>query len=187
MGSPHDGVIGCAGKIGQANFMDGLKRGMALGLSLLALAACEPGAISQGADFQRKYEGARKALEDGNYDLAARNYAALLPSAGPLEPRLRLEYAHALLRADRHDEAAAMAAAVARGQSGSNRAAALAVEGTALHESALADMRAGRAAPDKLRRAEVALAEMLRLDPSLDPLGAMQSRRDEIAGNLRRG
>lgn len=167
--------------------MGGFKTVAVLGLSILALAGCEPGAISKGADFQRKYAGARKALEDGNYDLAARNYAALIPSAGPLEPRLRLEYAHALLRAERHDEAAGVAGALARGQQGSNRAAALAVEGTALHESALADMRAGRSAPDKLRRANAALTEMLRLDPSLDPLGAMQSRRDEIAGSLRRG
>lgn len=167
--------------------MTGLTRGLLLGLGIAALAACEPGAISEGAEFQRKYASARKALEEGNYDLAARNYAALIPSSGPLGPRLRLEYAHALLRADRFDEAANVAGDLARGQSGSNRAAALAVEGTALHESALADIRAGRPAADKLRRADAVLAEMLRLDPSLDPLGAMQSRRDEIAGSLRRG
>jgi tetratricopeptide (TPR) repeat protein len=164
-----------------------LKNGIMIGLSVLALAACEPGAISDGADFQRRYDGARAALEQGNYDLAARNYAALIPSAGPHAPRMRLEYAHALLRAGRLDEAASVAGALAREQTGSNRAAALAVEGTALHESALADMRAGRPAQDKLRRADAALSEMLRLDASLDPLGAMQSRRDEIAGSLRRG
>jgi thioredoxin-like negative regulator of GroEL len=167
--------------------MGGRKSGILLGLSALALAACEPGAIGKDTDFQRNYDRARTALEQGNYELAARNYAALIPAAGPHAPRMRLEYAHALLRAGRHDEAAAVAGALARDQKGSNRAAALAVAGTALHESALADMRAGRPAPDKLRRADAALAEMLQIDPSLDPLGAMQSRRDEIAGSLRRG
>jgi len=154
------------------------------------LAGCEAGAISEGADFQRKYSGARKALEEGNYDLAARDYAALIPSAGPLAPRLRLEYAHALLRAGRNDEAAQVAGDLAAGQEGANRAAALAVEGTALHESALAAMQAGRSGAevnDRLRRADAALSEMLSLDASLDPLGAMQSRRAEIARSLGRG
>lgn len=154
------------------------------------LAGCEAGAIGEGAEFQRKYAGARKALEEGNYDLAARNYAALIPSAGPLAPRLRLEYAHALLRAGRNDEAAKVAGDLAAGQQGSNRAAALAVAGTALHESALADMQAGRAGAEvtaKLRRADAALAEMLSLDAALDPLGAMESRRAEIARSLRNG
>jgi len=154
------------------------------------LAGCEAGAISEGADFQRKYSGARKALEEGNYDLAARNYAALIPSAGPLAPRMRLEYAHALLRAGRNDEAAQVAGTLASQLEGSNRAAALAVAGTALHESALADMQAGRSGTEvtaKLRRADAALEKMLSLDASLDPLGAMQSRRSEIARSLGQG
>ncbi len=154
------------------------------------LAGCEVGAIGEGANFQKKYSGARKALEEGNYDLAARNYAALIPSSGPLAPRLRLEYAHALLRAGRNDEAAQVANMLASEVEGGNRAAALAVEGTALHESALADMQAGRSGAEvnaKLRRADVALSEMLSLDAALDPLGAMQSRRAEIARSLGQG
>jgi len=163
---------------------------MILSVVTAGLASCEAGAISEGADFQRKYSGARKALEEGNYDLAARNYAALIPSAGPLAPRLRLEYAHALLRAGRNDEAAQVAGDLAAAQQGTNRAAALAVAGTALHESALADMQAGRSGAEvdaKLRRADAALAEMLSLDAALDPLGAMQSRRSEIARALGQG
>jgi len=154
------------------------------------LAGCEAGAISEGADFQRKYSGARKALEEGNYDLAARNYAALIPSAGPLAPRLRLEHAHALLRAGRNDEAAKVAGTLASELEGGDRAAALAVEGTALHESAIAQMQAGQsgaAVNVRLRRADAALAEMLSLAPSLDPLGAMESRRAEIARTLGQG
>ena len=149
----------------------------------ISLAACEPGVVSKGTEFQRKYSTARKALEAGNYDSAIKSYAALIPNAGPLEPRLRLEYAHALLRAGRYDEAAQVAGALASGRQGSERAAALAVQGTALHESALADMRAGTAGREtvaKLRAADAALKEMLALDADMDPLGAMVSRRSDI-------
>jgi thioredoxin-like negative regulator of GroEL len=149
----------------------------------IPLAACEPGVVSEGTEFQRKYSTARKALEAGNYDSAIRSYGALLPNAGPLEPRLRLEYAHALLRGGRYDEAAQVAATLASDLSGSDRAAALAVRGTALHESALAEMRmgaAGRGTVEKLRAADAALQNMLALDAGMDPLGAMASRRSDI-------
>ncbi|WP_417726335.1 tetratricopeptide repeat protein [Roseovarius sp.] len=156
---------------------------------LMALAACEPGTISKGADFQRNYSVARKALEQGNYDSAIRSYAVLIQNAGPLEPRLRLEYAHALLRAGRYDEAAQIANGLAAGTTGSGRAAALAVSGTAQHESALADLSAGRTGAStlaKLRAADAALKEMLSIDAGLDPLGAMASRRADIARDLKR-
>lgn len=156
---------------------------------LMSLAACEPGVISEGADFQRKYSSARKALEQGNYDSAIRSYGALIQTAGPLEPRLRLEYSHALLRASRYDEAAQVASALAASTKGSDRAAALAVSGTAQHESALADLGAGRtgtATVAKLRAADASLKEMLAIDASLDPLGAMVSRRADIARDLKR-
>lgn len=156
---------------------------------IMSLAACEPGTVSEGADFQRNYSSARKALEQGNYDSAIRSYAALIQNAGPLEPRLRLEYAHALLRAGRYDEAVQIANGLAASTKGSDRAAALAVSGTSLHESALADLSAGRGGPNaiaKLRAADAALKEMLTLDDGLDPLGAMASRRTDIARDLKR-
>lgn len=156
---------------------------------IMSLAACEPGTISEGADFQRKYSVARKALEQGNYDSAIRSYAALIPNSGPLEPRMRLEYSHALLRAGRYDEAAQVADALAAGSKGSARAAALSVSGTARHESALADISAGRSGADtvaKLRAADAALKEMLAIDADMDPLGAMASRRADIARDLQR-
>lgn len=155
----------------------------------LGLTACEPGVTSTGNDFQRKYSSARKSLEEGNYENAIRGYEALLPGAGPLQPRLRLEYAHALLRAGRFDEAAQVADALARMSSGSARAAALAVQGTAQHESAVAEMRngtAGAATITRLRAADAALQEMLSIDANLDPLGTMASRRTEIAQDLKR-
>lgn len=156
---------------------------------IFGLTACEPGMVSKGNDFQRKYSAARQSLEQGNYDNAIRSYEALLPNAGPLEPRLRLEYAHALLRAGRFEEAAQVAGALANGSSGSARAAALAVQGTALHESAILDMRGGATGPATvalLRTADAALQEMLALDAGMDPLGTMASRRVEIAQELKR-
>ncbi|WP_297774257.1 hypothetical protein [uncultured Roseovarius sp.] len=154
----------------------------------MLLTACEPGTLSNGTTFQRQYIAARKALEAGSYDSALRGYAALIPHAGPLEPRVRLEYAHALLRASRYDEAAQVAGALATGTEGSNRAAALAVLGTAQHESALADIAAGRRGPGtvaKLRSADAALKEMQSLDQDMDPLGAMADRRTDIARELK--
>ncbi|PIV78242.1 MAG: hypothetical protein COW54_10480 [Rhodobacteraceae bacterium CG17_big_fil_post_rev_8_21_14_2_50_63_15] len=156
---------------------------------ILGLAACEPEMISSGNDFQRKYSTARRALEAGNYDSAIRSYEALIPNSGPLEPRLRLEYAHALLRAGRFDEATQVANSLAAGSSGSARAAALAVSGTAQHESALVDIRGGTAGASTvtlLRAADAALSEMLVLDAGMDPLGTMASRRSEIAQDLKR-
>lgn len=152
-----------------------------------ALTACEPGVVSDGASFQRNYASARRALEAGNYESAIRSYAALIPNAGPFEPRLRLEYAHALLRAGRYDEAAEVADVLAGGLQGGDRAAALAVSGTARHESALSDIRSGTAGPGtvtKLRGADAALTEVIATDPDLDPLGAMTSRRADIRREL---
>ncbi|WP_294606260.1 hypothetical protein [uncultured Roseovarius sp.] len=155
---------------------------------LMALAACEPGTISEGNTFQRKYSTARKALEAGNYDTAINGYALLIPQSGPLEPRMRLEYSHALLRAGRYDQAAQVADALANTRKGSDRAAALAVSGAAKHESALSDISAGTTGPQtvaKLRAADAAMAEVMALDPDLDPLGAMASRRDDIRQELK--
>ncbi|SLN47088.1 hypothetical protein ROG8370_02045 [Roseovarius gaetbuli] len=155
---------------------------------LMALAACEPSAISEGNNFQRKYSTARKALEAGNYDTAINSYALLIPQSGPLEPRLRLEYAHALLRAGRYDEAGQVSDALASTRKGSDRAAALAVSGAAKHESALAEITAGTAGPQtvaKLRAADAALKEMMALDGDLDPLGAMASRHRDIKVELK--
>ncbi len=155
---------------------------------LMAIAACEPSTISEGNNFQRKYSTARKALEAGNYDTAINSYALLIPQSGPLEPRMRLEYSHALLRAGRYDEAAQVADALASSLKGSDRAAALAVSGAARHESALADISAGTTGPKtvaNLRAADAALKEMMTLDPDLDPLGAMDSRRKDIKLELK--
>lgn len=152
------------------------------------LGACEPGVTSDGTTFQRRYNDARQALEAGDHDAAILGYRSILSHSGPLEPRMRLEYAHALLRASRYDEAAQEAQTLASGSRGDARAAALAVQGTALHESALNDLRSGRrdaSVLSKLRSADRALKEMLAAEPDMDPLGDMAERRTEIAQELR--
>jgi hypothetical protein len=162
-------------------------RSLILGGIIFILAACEPGVVSKGAGFQRNYVVSRKALEAGDYEAAIKGYGAMIQTAGPLAPRLRLEYAHALLRANRYDEAARISGALAQGLKGSDRAAALAVRGTAEHEMALAAMANGDYGPQTKKRlisARAALTEMLKTDAELDPLGAMASRHRDIASEL---
>ena len=158
-----------------------------LGSLIFTLAACEPGVVSKGAGFQRNYSTARKALEAGDYPVALKGYGTLIKTGGPLEPRLRLEYAHALLRANHYAEAARISGALANRLKGTDRAAALAVRGTAEHELALTAMAKGEYGPEtrkNLTSARAALSEMLKTDPDLDPLGAMAERHKDITSEL---
>lgn len=159
-------------------------------------ASCQPTGLSSGSSagdasrrsgFKAQYDVARGALEAGRYARAVRSYDDLVKSAGPLAPRVRLEYAHALLRADRFADAAREARSLATAQTGDARAAALAVQGTAEHELALAQMtREGRSSAVRARMttARAALDEMLKTAPALDPAGAMKARRDALRREL---
>ncbi len=163
------------------------RRFLGLGGIIFILAACEPGVVSKGAGFQRNYSASRKALEAGDYEVAIKGYSIMIQEGGPLEQRLRLEYAHALLRANHYDEAARISGALANQLKGTDRAAALAVRGTAEHEIALAAMANGDYGPATKKRlisARAALKEMLKADAELDPLGAMASRYKDIASEL---
>ncbi len=166
----------------QAGFR--IKTGLA-GLVLIVLAGCEEGAPGAGS-FQAQYVLARDALEAGQYGPATRRYARLVEQAGPLEPRLRLEYAHALLRAERYGEASTEARALAARSTDVARSAALAVQGTADHEQGIAALEIGdRASAERfLTAAEAALAEALAAHPGLDPLGSLERRRDQIRKKL---
>lgn len=163
-----------------------LKAG-ATGLVLLVLGSCGEEIVSRNS-FQGQYAVARNALEAGKYDRARSSYQSLLKQAGPLAPRLTLEYAHTELRAGNYAQAAQLAASVAKGQSGTARSAALAVQGTAQHELGLeqlsgGDMAAGR---ESLRAAQAALGEVLKQNPELDPLGSMAGRSASINARLKR-
>lgn len=139
-------------------------------------AATKPGV------FQARYEKARAALEAGKFDRAISGYKALLPQAGPLAPRLQLELAHAQLRNGDYAASAQAASALAISQQGDARAAALAVQGVAQHEMALTAIQAGRLgeAAGLLTQADKAMAEVLKTNVEMDPLGALAARRAAI-------
>lgn len=159
-------------------------------LAIFMLSSCADtgiGGATGESGFQRKYAVARDALEHGRYDRAGRLYAAMIPEAGPLAPRLRLEYAHTLLRAGDFAPASAQAAGLAASLEGTAKSAALMVHGTAEHELGLAAIATGdhAAARAHLLTAQTALGAMLAADPDLDPLGAMAGRHASIAARLR--
>lgn len=161
----------------------------AVGISgfLLILVACQEGQTTDRAGFKAKYQVARNALEEGSYARAGRNYKALLAQAGPLEPRVRLEYAHSLLRNDQFEAAAAEAGKVANSQTGNARLAALAVRGTADHELARAAIANGQrdaAVRARLQAAASALDAVLKHAKTFDPVGSLATRRKQIAADL---
>ena len=153
-----------------------------LGLSLFALVACEEGAPFGEQTFRAQYAVAREALEAGQYDKAGRGYMRLLEQAGPFAPRIRLEYAHALLRSGDYAGAQQQASTLVQSQSGDARAAALAVKATAEHELALQLLAKGDRAQAKryLESADAGMAEVLKKHPDLDPIGGLAARRASI-------
>lgn len=161
----------------------------ALAGAAFVLASCEAAGTLAGGGPQSDYLVARQALETGNYDLAIRNYAGLMQSHNATSAaRLQLEYAHALLRGDRLDEAVAAADVLVNSQDGSIRASALAVRGTARHEAARQQMDGGRAGPQTralLDAAAADLATFLRQNAALDTGGSMRARAELIASDLR--
>ena len=154
----------------------------------LLLGSCGESTGAGGSGFQSKYAVARNALESGDYARAKRSYQRLIAEAGPLAPRLQLEYAHAELRAGNYAEAARIAADLAQSQSGEARGAALAVQGTAQHEQALVLLAQGEGASAKalLTSARAALGEVLKSATDLDPLGSMAGRRAQIEASLQK-
>lgn len=166
-----------------------LSRAGAALLALALVAGCEEGAGLGGpsAGFRSGYDSARSALEAGRYDQAARAYARLLPKAGPFAPRVRLEYAHALLRAGDHARAAAEARILTQSDDSPARLAALAVQGTAEHELALSALDRGETDTGRrlLQQADAAMEVVLAQAPELDPLGALAARRASIAVRLK--
>lgn len=154
---------------------------------VLVLGSCGEG-TGLGSGFQSKYSVARNALESGDYARAKRSYQKLIAEAGPLVPRLQLEYAHTELRAGSYAQAAQVAADLARSQTGEARAAALAVQGTAQHELGLSLLAEGKTDQGKaqLMQARDALAEVLKASTDLDPLGSMAGRHASIKASLQK-
>lgn len=162
------------------------------GLVFIGVVGCASVApLGDGANasgFQAKYMSSRIALERGQYKKAMKGYKSLLSEAGPHETRIRLEYSHTLLRTDAFDKAANEARVLARQEKGDARSAALAVQGTAEHELALAALRSGEFGENStklLESAFAAISEVLKNNPELDPLGSLAKRRSDISAQLK--
>jgi thioredoxin-like negative regulator of GroEL len=162
---------------------------VAIGIAALALGGCfgdgggSKPSVSRGS-FQVDYLSARGALDSGAYDKAQRRYADLLPQSGPATARVRLEYAHALLRAGKYSDAATAAYQSAAESDGLARASALAVQGISEHEMARASMAKGtfdRTVLQQLNSAGASLDLAIAAGPQLDPMGGLQARRGEIS------
>ena len=162
-----------AGQIGKAGL---------IGAALLALVGCDEGAPFGQQTFRAQYAVARQSLENGHYEKAERSYQRLLAQAGPLTPRIRLEYAHLLLRKGEFSQAAAQAGSLAGSQKGAARAAALSVQATAEHEMALQLLAEGDRVRGKqyLVKADKGMADVLKKHPELDPIGGLAARRASI-------
>ena len=157
------------------------------GLCAITLTSCADGSSTVSNSFRNDYTKARTALEGGQYDKANRIYARMLTDAGPLQPRIQLEYAHSLLRSGAYEQAQQQAQALSQSQIGTARSAALSVLGVAHHEMGLMalitqDTAAGR---QHLSAAQNALNEVLKSDPDLDPLGALAGRQASIKMQLK--
>ncbi|WP_238705127.1 tetratricopeptide repeat protein [Parasedimentitalea marina] len=156
-------------------------------VALVVLGSCSD-SVTGATSFQSRYGVARTALESGNYDKARRAYTRLLQEeAGPLTPRLQLEYAHTELRSGNFQQAASLAAGLVASQKDEARAAALSVQGTAQHELGLRLLSEGKTAEGKaqLQAASAAFSEVLKQYSSLDPLGSMAGRRASIEARLK--
>ena len=139
--------------------------------------------VAGKAGFKANYLVARTALEKGQFGKAERGYANLLKQAGPLEARIRLEYAHALLRGGKWEEASGEARLVASLLTGRGRSAALSVQATADQEFARRAINKGIVDSNAIQRlisARDGFDEVLKNHPDMDPLGALALRRKAI-------
>jgi tetratricopeptide (TPR) repeat protein len=157
------------------------------GVCMLALANCDDGINANSNSFRNDYTSARGALEKGQYDKANRIYARMLDNAGPLQPRIQLEYAHSLMRSGDYEGALIQGQSLANTQTDTARSAALSVVAVASHELGQVALNGGDTTTGKqhLITARNALNEVLSNDPDLDPLGALKGRRSKIDRLLR--
>ena len=171
--------------------MSSIIRRMALGPALLSgvfLIGCEAAGTLAGGGSSSDYLVARQALETGNYDLAITRYGQLMQSLDAVSAmRLQLEYAHALLRGNRFDQAIAATDALISASDGSIRASALAVRGTARHEAARlrqADGGEGAEIRNLLIGARDDIGQYLAQNGAQDQTGSMRQRLTLIQRDL---
>lgn len=152
------------------------------------LASCEAAGTLPGGGPRSDYTVARQALETGNYTLAIRRYESLIAGQeGRSAARLQLELAHALLRANRFDDAINLASRLTDRQGDSIEASALAVRGTARHEAARERMERGENGAELralLQGARADLSAFLSDHAALDAAGSMRARVQLIDADL---
>jgi len=160
-----------------------------IAITVIALSSCETAGTLPGGGPRSDYQVARQALETGNYALAARRYESLMTHVQPgTARRLELEYAHTLLRADRHADAIRVAGGLVGASDGAIAGSALAVRGTARHEAARIRIDQGDRGQETralLTAARDDLATFLRLHAGLDAGGSMRARSELIQADLR--
>lgn len=158
--------------------------------AVLFLGACEAAGTLTGGGAQSDYLVARQALETGNYDLAIRRYERILSTMSPTSAsRLQLEYAHALLRGNRFEDAMNAAEPLIASRDGVIRASALAVRGTARHEAARLRLDQGLNDPVTqalLIGAREDLSAFLADHGDLDSAGSMRARQQLLTAEITR-
>ena len=166
-------------------------RRMAIGPALLSgvfLIGCEAAGTLAGGGVQSDYLVARQALETGNYDLAITRYGSVMAQLDPVSAqRVQLEYAHALLRGNRFEQAIAAADPLIAAGDGSIRASALAVRGTARHEAARLRQADGTGAAEVrglLSGARDDIGQYLSQSGAQDQTGSMRQRLTLITRDL---
>lgn len=156
--------------------------------AMLLLGACEAAGTLAGGGSDSDYLVARQALETGNYDLAVRRYSGMMQRMDPATAtRLQLEYAHALLRANRYADAINATEPLIDGRDSTIRASALAVRGTARHEAARTRITQGHSDAETralLEGARDDLAAFLATHRAMDSAGSMRARTALINADL---
>ena len=143
----------------------------------LFLGGCVATPVSQ--ETRLAYQDARDALDAGDYPVAVRRYERLLLSVGggAVGTMMSLEYAHALLRANKPERALAVAREIeVRGSGSATVGPARLVAAVAEHE--LAERMVARAAPYEKARARARaafrrLGDVLSNYPQYDPDGIL--------------
>ena len=155
--------------------------------ALLLLGGCGAAPVSE--ELRSGYASARDALEAGDYPDAVRRYEDLRATAGgDVGVAIRLDYAHALLRAGEPERALAMAhevEALEPGFAGIGHAKLVAA--IAKHE--LAERALVRGAPYEEARARArdaygSLDRVLRSYPQYDPEGVLIARMRKLRETL---
>lgn len=169
-----------------------LPRILILVLGSVSLVGCQLDAPSftpsaRNAGFKDSYGVARSALEGGKIAKAERSYKDLILQSGPLEGRIRLEYAHVLLRAGKFADASGEARVAVSLLEAEGKSAALAVQATADQELARLALASGQGGGDVRQRlisARDGFDTVLKEHPQLDPLGALALRRKTVEAEL---